>query len=554
MNTSPFAGEHPKLSDLVDIPNLICAYDSKQPDPHIASQRVLFGTSGHRGSALDYTFNKNHILALSQAVCLYRRKQNITGPLFLGFDTHALSLPAFQTTLEVLAANDVTVMISKNQEFTPTPVISHAILNYNKDRTNGFTDGIVITPSHNPPDAGGFKYNPSHGGPAGKEITDWIQNQANEILINQLKGVRQIPFHRALKLETTHQYDFLSPYVRDLGNIIDMDVIRESNIKIGVDPLGGAGVHYWQPIADFYKINLTVLNRKVDPTFRFMTLDWDGQIRMDPSSPYAMQSVIQKAKQFDITFACDTDHDRHGIIAKNNGLMPPNHYLSVAINYLFKHRPLWSPQLKIGKTIVSSRMINRVAAHLKLSVYEVPVGFKWFVDGLLQSEFGFAGEESAGATFLRKNGKVWTTDKDGFVPSLLSAEMTARLDKDPSILYNELTQKLGTPFYRRLEASATASERKKISDFSAEQVNLNVLGGDRVEHILTRAPGNEAPIGGMKIITKNGWIAVRPSGTEDTYKIYGESFINDQHLNTLLEEAQILVDKIIENDSQNSIP
>jgi len=543
-NISPFAGQLSGPADWIDIPGLIRAYESEQPDPSIPSQRVVFGTSGHRGCALELSFNKNHILAISQSICLYRKKYQVTGPLFLGFDTHAISLPAFQTTLKVLAANDVTVMIAQNQEFTPTPVISHAILTYNQGRTEGLADGIVITPSHNPPEDGGFKYNPVHGGPAEKEITDWIQNQANQILTDRLAGVRQIPFQQALKAQATHLYDFINPYVRDLGNIIDMDLIRDSQIKIGVDPMGGAGVHYWQPIADFYKINLSVLNTEIDPSFRFMTRDWDGKIRMDPSSPYAMQSLIQKSKAYDISFACDTDHDRHGIVTRSSGLMPANHYLSAAIFYLFQHRPLWSPDLQVGKTLVSSQMIDRVANHLKRTLYEVPVGFKCFVEGLLHAKLGFAGEESAGATFLRKDGRVWTTDKDAFVPALLSAEMTAKLGKDPSALYRDLTNLLGDPVYRRIEAPATAKQREKMGILSAPQIHLNELGGNPVERILTKAPGNDAPIGGIKIETKNGWIAARPSGTEAIYKIYAESFLGNEHLDLLLNDGQKILDSL----------
>ena len=548
---SPFAGKLPKPEDLIDVAKLIQAYEVNKPDPSISSQQVLFGTSGHRGSSLDFSFNRNHILAMSQAICFFRKKHNVTGPLFLGFDTHALSIPAFQTTLEVLAANGVTVMIAENQEFTPTPVISHAILQYNEERKEALADGIVITPSHNPPGEGGFKYNPVHGGPAEKEITDWIQSQANEILLNKLSLVQQIPYAQALKASTTIQYDFLNRYVRDIGNIIDMDIIRESDMRIGVDPLGGAGVHYWEPIAEFYKIGLSVLNGNVDPSFRFMSRDWDGQIRMDPSSPYAMQSLIQKSKDYDISFACDADSDRHGIVTQKSGLMPANHYLCAAIFYLFRHRPLWSSELKVGKTLVSSQMIDRVTKSLGRSLYEVPVGFKWFVDGLLQSpgnplHLGFAGEESAGATFLRKNGKVWTTDKDGFVPGLLAAEMTARLGRDPAVIYQELTESLGTPFYKRVDAPASAKQRERLKSLSAGEIHMKDLAGDKIENTLTKAPGNDAAIGGIKIETKNGWIAARPSGTEDVYKIYAESFLNTEHLDRLIEDGQKIVSKLFE--------
>jgi len=544
MQLSPFAGQLPNPTDLVDVSRLIRAFDNERPDPMIPAQCVQFGTSGHRGSSLDASFNRDHILAMSQAICEFRKKHNVTGPLFLGFDTHALSIPAFQTTLEVLTANAVTVMIAQNQEFTPTPAISHAIICYNKGRSDGLADGIVITPSHNPPGEGGFKYNPVHGGPAEKKITDWIENRANEILREKLKSVCQTPYAQALKAPTTHHHDFIHSYVRDLTNVVDMDVIRASNIKIAVDPMGGAGVHYWEPIADLYKIDLAVLNKEVDPCFRFMTRDWDGQIRMDPSSKFAMQSLIEKGQQYDISFACDTDHDRHGIVTKTAGLMPANAFLSVAIFYLFKHRPLWSENFKIGKTLVSSQMIDRVAELLNRSVYEVPVGFKWFVQGLLQSDLGFAGEESAGATFLRKNGSVWTTDKDGFVPALLSAEMTARLGKDPSVLYSELTHELGDPVYRRIEAPASAQQKEIIKNLSAEKISLKNLGGDPVEQISTKASGNDGAIGGVKIKTKNGWVAARPSGTEDIYKIYAESFKGNEHLNVLLEETQKVVSNV----------
>jgi phosphoglucomutase len=545
MKISPFAGLLPVPSDLVDVDKLFHAFEQNQPDHTIPSQRVHFGTSGHRGSSFDVSFNRNHVLAISQSICHYRKKKGITGPLFLGYDTHALSLPAFQTTLEVLAGNDVTVMIAKIQEFTPTPVISHAILNYNRGRKEGFADGIVITPSHNPPQEGGFKYNPPHGGPAEKEITDWIQDLANGFLRDSLNGVRQVPLTQALKCSSTHYFDFLNPYVRDLGNIIDKDIIRESKIKMGVDPMGGAGVHYWQPIADYYKIDLTVLNTEVDPTFRFMTRDWDGQIRMDPSSQYAMKSLLKKSQDFDISFACDTDHDRHGIVTKKAGLIPPNHFLSSMIYYLFKHRLQWNSNLKIGKTLVSSQMIDRVAQNVNRELYEVPVGFKWFVEGILSEELGFVGEESAGATFLRKNGTIWTTDKDGFIPSLLSAEMTARTGQDPAVLYQELAKFLGNPSYCRVEVPADSKLREAIKNFSVDQISLKNLAGDGIEKILEKAPGNKASIGGVKIETKNGWMAIRPSGTEDIYKIYAESFLGKEHLKRIIEEGQQLVDKLI---------
>lgn len=541
---SPYAGHLPASEDLIDVRSLIQAYESLEPDPSVASHRVLFGTSGHRGSALDHSFNRNHILAICQAICIYRKTQNITGPLFLGFDTHALSLPAFETALEVLAANNVTVMISKKWEYTPTPVISHAILCYNKNRTESFADGIVITPSHNPPSEGGIKYNPPHGGPAEAGITNIIQKQANDFLENKLLGIRKLPFEQAIKVETTHQHDFLTPYVEDLDNVIDMDIIRNSNIKIGVDPLGGAGVNYWQPIADRYKLNLIVLNPNVDPQFSFMTRDWDGKIRMDPSSSFAMQSLIQRSKDFDISFGCDTDHDRHGIVTKTAGLMPSNDYLCASISYLFSHRSDWPAKLQVGKTSVSSAMIDRVARSLGRTVYEVPVGFKWFVEGLLTEQLGFAGEESAGATFLRKNGQTWTTDKDAFIPALLSAEMTARLEKDPAQIYSDLTSTLGSPHYRRIEAAASPHQRTKIKNATKSDIQSEQLGDEAIENILTTAPGNGESLGGIKIKAKNGWVAMRPSGTEDIYKIYGESFKSESHLDAILDDAQKIVNKL----------
>ena len=469
----------------------------------------------------------------------------ITGPLFLGFDTHALSIPAFRTTLEVLGANDVTVIIAEDNEFTPTPVISHAILRYNQGRKEGFADGILITPSHNPPREGGFKYNPSHGGPAENVVTDWIQTRANEFLEKGLFEVRRIPFSKAENATTTHRHNFLNSYVTDLGSVVDMEIIRNSKIKLGVDPMGGAGVHYWSRIADYYKIDLSITNSVIDPCFRFMPRDWDGQIRMDPSSAYAMRELVEKKKEYDLSFACDTDHDRHGIVTRNEGLMPPNHYLAVAIDYLFKNRPLWRADLKVGKTIVSSRIIDRVTASFNHSLYEVPVGFKWFVEGLHSGILGFAGEESAGATLLRRNGKVWTTDKDGIAPALLAAEMTARLGKDPATLYREIEQQLGTSYYRRVEAKATAQQKKKLQNISTEDISLNILAGEKVTNTLTVAPGNSKAINGVKVETKNGWFAARPSGTEDIYKIYAESFIDLKHLDLILSEAQTIVDSTL---------
>ncbi|OYZ23569.1 MAG: alpha-D-glucose phosphate-specific phosphoglucomutase [Bdellovibrio sp. 28-41-41] len=552
MNISPFAGQLPGRSDLIDVEALLLAYEKNKPDPYIEAQQVSFGTSGHRGCSFNNSFNENHILAITQAICLYRKLNDIKGPLFLGFDTHALSLPAFQSALEVLAANYVQVIVAQDQEFTPTPAISHAILCHNKNRKEGFADGIIITPSHNPPREGGFKYNPIHGGPAEKKVTDWIQIQANGILKDKLNSVRQVPFEIALIAETTTHQNFLRSYVEDLKNIIDMDVIRDSKIKIAVDPLGGAGVHYWEPIADIYKINLSVLNTQVDPQFAFMTRDWDGQIRMDPSSKFAMQSLIKKSQNFDISFACDTDHDRHGIVTKGKGLMPANDYLATMCFYLFQHRSLWKKDLKIGKTIVSTKIIERVAAHLDRKIFEMPVGFKWFVQELLKENLGFAGEESAGATFLRKDGTVWTTDKDAFVPALLSAEMTAKLGKDPSEIYDELTQSLGKPYYSRIEVPATKKQRDKLNHLTDKDVVLKEIARDKIESVRTIADGNSESIEGIQIESKNGWVAMRPSGTEDIYKIYAESFVGPEHLQMLLCEAQKIASDKIANPSETN--
>ncbi len=538
---SPLAGKIAPHSLLVDIDKLIKAYYAEIPDPAIASQRVMFGTSGHRGSAFEKSFNEWHILAITQAICLYRSKQNINGPLFLGMDTHALSKPALVSALEVLAANNVEVMLAKDDEFTPTPVISHAILTYNQNRDNGLADGIVITPSHNPPQDGGFKYNPPNGGPADTNITDWIQAKANELLAAKLKQVKRIAYEQALNAATTHYHDYLHTYVNDLGNVIDMDIIRSSNIRMGVDPLGGAGVHYWEPIAKRYGLNLTVVNKVVDPTFSFMTVDWDGQIRMDPSSPYAMAKLIELKDRFDIAFACDTDHDRHGIVTRSAGLMPPNHYLAVAIFYLFQHRSQWSKSAAVGKTLVSSQMIDRVAKKLGRKLYEVPVGFKWFVDGLLDGSLGFGGEESAGASFLRINGKVWTTDKDGIVPALLSAEIMARLELDPGEIYRNLEKEFGKSNYERVDAPATPAQKQILAKLSPQQVHYTELAGEKIQSVITRAPGNDAPIGGVKVIAESGWFAARPSGTEDIYKIYAESFQSVDHLHRIQKEAQTIV-------------
>jgi phosphoglucomutase len=507
----------------------------------VAEERVAFGTSGHRGSALERTFNEAHILAISQAICFYRKRQQIDGPLFLGMDTHALSVPACASALEVLAANGVDVMVADGDEYTPTPAVSHAILTYNRARATGLADGIVITPSHNPPHDGGFKYNPPHGGPAEPAVTRWIEAKSNELLGDGLRGVNRIPYEKARRTSTTHRHDFVTAYTSDLVNVIDMDAIRGARITLGVDPLGGAGVHYWGPIAERYGLNLSVVNEAVDPTFRFMTVDWDGQIRMDPSSPYAMQRLIDLKDRFQIACACDTDHDRHGIVTRSAGLLPPNHYLSAAISYLFPHRPLWRPDAAVGKTVVSSRMIDRVAAKLGRRLYEVPVGFKWFVDGLLEGALGFAGEESAGASFLRRDGRVWTTDKDGIAAALLSAEITARTGRDPGEIYRELVREFGEPVYDRVEAPATPAQKARLETLSAEQVRSKNLAGEPIHAILTSAPGDGAPIGGVKVVAESGWFAARPSGTESIYKIYAESFRGADHLRHILEEAQAII-------------
>ncbi|MGC2456436.1 MAG: phosphoglucomutase (alpha-D-glucose-1,6-bisphosphate-dependent) [Gallionellaceae bacterium] len=538
---SPLAGKLAKPSMLVNVPGLITAYYSSMPDPSVPGQRVAFGTSGHRGCAFENSFNEWHVLAISQAICDYRKRQRIDGPLFLGIDTHALSEPAYASALEVLAANGVEVMLAEKDEYTPTPVISHAILTHNRGRDSGLADGIVITPSHNPPDNGGFKYNPPNGGPAGNDVTGWIEAHANAILENGMKGVKRIPYEKALHAATTHRHDFLNAYVSDLGSVLDMDAIRGANIHMGVDPLGGAGVHYWGPIAARYGLNLTVVNEVVDPTFRCMTVDWDGRIRMDPSSSYAMQSLIGLKDRFDIAFACDTDHDRHGIVTKNAGLLPPNYYLAVAISYLFQHRPKWRKDAAVGKTVVSSQMIDRVTAKLGHKLYEVPVGFKWFVNGLLDGSLAFGGEESAGASFVRLDGSVWTTDKDGVVPALLSAEITARMGRDPGEIYSELAREFGEPVYDRVEAPATPEQKQRLAQLSPQQVKLTELAGEKIQSIQTQAPGNGAPIGGLKVIVESGWFAARPSGTEDIYKIYAESFHGMDHLRRILKEAQTIV-------------
>ena len=542
---NPLAGALAPPSMLIDVAKLVAAYYDDMPDPNIARQRVAFGTSGHRGSAFDRSFNQWHVLAITQAICAYRKARGIDGPLFLGVDTHALSAPACASALEVLAANGVDVMLAEADEYTPTPAISHAILTYNRGRSAGFADGIVVTPSHNPPRDGGFKYNPPHGGPAGSDVTGWIEAAANRFLESGLEGVRRMSHAKALLAATTHRHDFLNTYVSDLGKVIDIDVIRDAKLHLAVDPLGGAGVHYWAVIAERYGLDLTVVSDAVDPTFAFMSLDWDGQIRMDPSSKFAMRRLLDLASRFDIAFACDTDHDRHGIVSPGCGLLPSNHYLSVAIDYLFAHRPQWGQQAGIGKSVVSSQMIDRIAARLGRGLFEVPVGFKWFVEGMRSGALGFAGEESAGATFLRRDGSVWTTDKDGIVAALLSAEITARRGADPGALYADLAREFGNPVADRIEAPASAQQKRQLAALSPQQIGSTELAGDKIECILSHAPGNGAAIGGIKVMTQNGWFAARPSGTEDIYKIYGESFRDDDHLKCILAEAQRLVDAAI---------
>ncbi|OGA97211.1 MAG: phosphoglucomutase, alpha-D-glucose phosphate-specific [Burkholderiales bacterium RIFCSPHIGHO2_12_FULL_61_11] len=542
---SPLAGKPAPPALLLNVAKLVTAYYSEAPDPADPLQRVDFGTSGHRGSAFDKTFNEAHVLAISQAICLHRKRCSIDGPLFIGIDTHALSEPAFASALEVLAANGVEVMMAAGGGYTPTPAVSHAILAYNRGRTRGLADGIVITPSHNPPESGGFKYNPPNGGPADTGITGWIEKQANELLQGGLRGVLRMRYEKALRAATTHAHDFLNAYVNDLDQVIDMQAIRGAHIRMGVDPLGGAGVHYWSAVADRYQLELSVVNPAVDATFRFMTLDWDGQIRMDPSSPYAMQSLIGLKDRFDIAFACDTDHDRHGIVTRSAGLLPPNHYMSVAIDYLFQHRPDWPQDAAVGKTVVSSQMIDRVAARLGRKLVEMPVGFKWFAAGLQDASLGIAGEESAGASFLRRDGSVWTTDKDGIIPALLSAEISARRGRDPGELYRDLTLEFGAPAADRIQAAATPAQKEKLSNLSPQQLTTRRLAGEAIQAVLTRAPGNDAAIGGLKVVTEHGWFAARPSGTEDIYKIYAESFLGAEHLRRLLGEAQSLVDQAL---------
>ena len=542
MNTiNPRAGQLAKATDLVDVPKLITAYYEDRPDPRVPEQRVAFGTSGHRGSSFERSFNEWHILAITQAICLYRAQQKTDGPLFLGIDTHPLSQPALASALEVLAANGVDVMLAKDDDYTPTPAISHAILTYNRGRQTGLADGIVVTPSHNPPESGGFKYNPTHGGPASSEATSWIQSKANEFLAAKLDGVQRVSLENALASSTTHRHDYVKAYVEDLGNIIDMEAIRASGINFGVHPLGGAGVHYWTPIAEHYGLNMTLVSDVVDPTFRFMTLDWDGKIRMDPSSKYAMQSLIALKDKFDVAVACDTDHDRHGIVTRSRGLLPPNHYLAVCIHYLFAHRPQWGKQVAVGKTVVSSSMIDRVTAGLGRELFEVPVGFKYFVDGLLEGKLGFVGEESAGASFLRRDGTVWTTDKDGIIAALLAVEITARMHKDPGEVYHDLTRQFGDPLYDRTDAPATTQQKTMLAKMSKESIQSSALAGEKIQTILTNAPGDGQAIGGVKVIAESGWFAARPSGTEEIYKIYAESFRDQKHLEQIESEAQSIV-------------
>ena len=547
MAISPLAGKPADPSQLINVPRLVTAYYTGRPDSSVPAQRVVFGTSGHRGSALDNAFNEAHILAITQAICLYRKQQSIDGPLYIGIDTHALSEPAFASALEVLAANGVDVMVDADNGYTPTPVISHAILTYNRGRKRGLADGIVITPSHNPPRFGGFKYDPPHGGPADTHVTEWIERQANAFIADGLRGVTRVPFERARSASTVHHHQYLDSYVRDLPSVVDLQAIRESKVRIGVDPLGGASVAYWDAIGDRYGLNLEVVNHVIDPTFRFMTVDWDGQIRMDPSSTYAMARMVSLKERFDVAFASDTDADRHGIVSRSHGLLDPNHYLSVAISYLFANRPQWSQSVAVGKTVVSSSMIDRVVNKLGRRLVEVPVGFKWFVEGLIDGSLGFGGEESSGATFLRRDGTVWTTDKDGLVPNLLAAEITARTGKDPGEHYQELTAEFGTPYYTRIDAPATSEQKTRLEKLSPEVVVTAKLAGEPITAKLTAAPGDGAPIGGLKVLTENGWFAARPSGTENIYKIYAESFKDQAHLDAIVSEAQEIVNDALKS-------
>ncbi len=543
MPINPRAGTLPDQSMLVDVPLLVSEYYTRTPDPSRRSERVAFGTSGHRGSSINGAFNERHILAITQAIVEYRKANGIDGPLFVGIDTHALSRPALGSALEVLAANEVPTFIDSRGGYTPTPALSHAILAYNRVRSSGLADGVVVTPSHNPPEDGGFKYNPPNGGPADTSVTGWIEDRANALLEAALAGVKRIPLERARRASTTKPYDYLDAYVADLPSVIDLDAIRGASVRLGVDPLGGAGVAYWSEIADRYRLPLTVLSDTVDPTFRFMALDWDGRIRMDCSSPYAMRPLIGMKDRFDVAWACDTDHDRHGVVARSAGLLNPNHYLAACIAYLAGHRPDWRSDVAIGKTIVSSSIIDRVTAKLGRRLYEVPVGFKWFVSGLADGSLGFVGEESAGATFLRRDGRVWTTDKDGIICGLLAAEMTAVTGRDPGEHYAALTAALGAPVYQRIDAPATREQKAILSKLSASDVTDTELAGEPILRTLTTAPGDGAPIGGLKVETKNGWFAARPSGTEEVYKLYAESFLGEDHLRRIQSEAQALVSR-----------
>jgi phosphoglucomutase len=541
MALDPNAGKPAQPSMLANIPRLITAYYTARPDPHVAAQCVAFGTSGHRGSSLLLSFNEAHILAITQAICQYRKQERITGPLFLAMDTHALSDPAWVSALEVLAANGVDTMIDSAGGYTPTPALSHAILTYNRGRADGLADGIVITPSHNPPEDGGFKYNPPNGGPADTGATSWIEDRANELLEGGLRKILRMPYDGARKVSTTHRHDYVSAYVNDLASVLDMDAIRGAKLNVGVDPLGGAGIAYWGRISERYGVPLTLLNDSLDPTFRFMSVDWDGKIRMDCSSPYAMAGLIALKYRFDVAFGCDTDHDRHGVVTRSAGLLNPNHYLAVAISFLFQHRPGWPPGAAVGKTLVSSSMIDRVAASLKLKMVEVPVGFKWMVDGLESGAFGFGGEESAGASFLRRDGTVWTTDKDGIIMGLLAAEILARTGRDPGEIYRELTEKFGAPVYERIDAPATAEQKAVLLKLSPADLHASEFAGEKIVATLTTAPGNGASIGGLKVVTANGWFAARPSGTESVYKLYAESFLGEGHLRRIQKEARELI-------------
>jgi phosphoglucomutase len=541
MSIHPLAGEPAPAAILIDVDRLIAAYDSRRPDPGDPQQLVSFGTSGHRGSSLDGTFNEAHILAITQAICEYRAARKITGPLFLGKDTHALSGPAQRTALEVLAANGVETLIQADDGYTPTPVVSHAILGYNRGRDGGLADGIVITPSHNPPADGGFKYNPPDGGPADTDVTGRVQDRANELLRAGNREVRRLPYESALKAATTHPHDYVTPYVQDLGNVVDMDSVRSAGLKLGVDPLGGASVAYWGPIRATYQLDVTVVNPAVDPTFRFMTVDHDGKIRMDCSSPYAMAKLVGLRDRFRVAFGNDPDSDRHGIVTPSAGLLNPNHFLAVAIRYLLTHRPGWPAGAAVGKTLVSSGLIDRVVRHLGRNLAEVPVGFKWFAEGLLTGSYCFGGEESAGASFLRRDGAAWTTDKDGLIMDLLAAEITARTGKDPGEHYRELTAAFGTPYYTRIDAPATPAEKALLQKLSPEAVTATELAGEPIAAKLTRAPGNNEPIGGLKVVAANGWFAARPSGTENIYKVYAESFKDEAHLGAVVREAQAIV-------------